>query len=162
PGLLAVGLLLGLAPAGVLAAAPPSGTAFAAERPAGADGPAPPASADEPEEDAKKCETDASLFCPRNRHALNFIYSRALKHFDIIGWASRPDLLTLADLTSWPQPSDFDIDWGLNFNIRWWAGPHGDPQTPVPNLPPRVYDLNLQFSWRQRWADGVATEVTLL
>jgi hypothetical protein len=32
----------------------------------------------------------------------------------------------------------------------------------VPNLPPRVYDLNLQFSWRQRWADGVATEVTLL
>jgi hypothetical protein len=109
-----------------------------------------------------KSDENGWLFCQRNRHALTGIMSYGRKHFDIIEWVSKPDLLTLADLTMWQAPHEFDFDGWLNFNIHWWAGPQGDANTVVPNLPPRVYDLNLHLSWRQRWAEGIATEVTIL
>jgi hypothetical protein len=126
-------------------------------QPSSPDNPTPTDRSDNPE-----TQSEEPTFQPRNRHSLNWIISGGSKRFDVIEWVSRPDLLTLADLTTWPIERDFDLDLGLNFNIRWWAGPQGDSNTPVPNLPPRVYDLNLHASWRQRWSDGVTSEVTIL
>src|SRR5262249_53675774 len=101
-------------------------------------------------------------FRPRDRHAFNWIISSGLRRFDAIEWVSRPDLATLTDLAAWPVENDFDLNGGLNFNVRWWAGPKGDAATPVPNLPPPVFDVNLHASWRQRWTDGITSEVTTL
>jgi hypothetical protein len=117
---------------------------------------------DQPKESCSEADSGEELFSPRYRHSLNFVYSRGVKHFDMIEWVSRPDLLTLGDLTSWQATHDYDFDAWLNFDIRWWAGPQGNAHTPVPNLPPQVFDLNLSLSWRQSWADGIATEVTVL
>jgi hypothetical protein len=154
--LLALALLLG---PGARGAAPPA-RPFVLDPPTPADESAGGSFSKEGAPEAAAAEEPT--FHPRGRHALNWILSRGQKRFDVIEWVSRPDLLTLGDLAFWPAECDYDLDLGINFNIRWWAGPKGDADTPVPDLPPRVYDLDLRLTWRQRWADGIATEVTLL
>jgi hypothetical protein len=118
-------------------------------------------SSDEKKDD-KKDEEDA--FRPRLRHGLNWIISHGRNHLDVIEWADRPDLFTLADLTAWPDDQkDYQLDGGLGFNVRWLAGPEGNGTGPrPPNLPPHVFDLYWHATWRQRWADGVTSELTIL
>jgi hypothetical protein len=113
-------------------------------------------------DDAKKADKEDDGFRSRYRHSLLFIGGDGRKAFDVIEWASRPDLYTLGDLAAWPTEKEYDFNGGLGFNMRWWSGPDGDAQTRVPNLPPQVYDLYFQATWRQRWADGIASEVTIL
>ena len=124
-----------------------------------ADQPIDPPGRAAPAEKADKADKDDPAFRWGNRNALQWIISHGNKRFDVVEWTSRPDLFTLGNLNEWTAKGEYDLDSGLGFDVRWWAGPEGNAQTQVPNLPPRVYDFYYQAIWRQRWADGVTSEV---
>lgn len=77
----------------------------------------------------------------------------------MIDWQSRPNGDHLWWLGRWPQEETVELYASIGFNIHWWAGPVPRGNEPAVNLPPRVYDLYLDWSWAQHWTERLTTEV---
>lgn len=91
--------------------------------------------------------------------SLSWVTSTGLGRFNLIDWESRPNWDRLWWLDHWPSTEELHLYFSPGFNIHWWAGPVAFGAEPPPDLPPRVYDLYLDFTWAQHWAEGFATEV---
>jgi hypothetical protein len=94
-----------------------------------------------------------------DRNGIGFITSAGPGRFNIIDWESRPSLGRYWWLSRWSAPDEVQFNFGIGFNIHWWAGPVQDSAAPPPNLPAQVFDLYLDLSWGQRWTDRLASEV---
>lgn len=94
-----------------------------------------------------------------DRHGLSFLFGAGPGRFNIIDWESRPNADRLWWLGRWPACDEVQLHAHIGFNIHWWSGPISNDAKPAPDLPPRVYDLYLDWAWAQRWSERLTSEV---
>lgn len=112
--------------------------------------------------EADKAETDRSIISRpflADRHGLSFLFGTGPGRFNMIDWESRPNADRLWWLGRWPAADDVQLHANIGFNIHWWSGPVAMGHKPAPDLPPRVYDLYLDWTWAQRWSERLTSEI---
>ena len=115
-----------------------------------------------PAESAAPASVVCSIFTRpyfADRHGLSWVTGTGPGRFNVIDWESRPNGDRLWWLGRWPSTEEIHLHYHIGFNIHWWAGPVRNGADSPPSLPPRVYDLYLDWTWAQRWSENVMSEV---